>query len=177
MYKMLDVRRGTTKRTDRILMDLKPFLRAGLFGLMLSLSYICVRADRTFEWKGDDPRFSGWFSISETDFQNRSFQAITRARYEFRDTLIPAASVILEDPLGFYGGNIYGRLTMDGHRLRHDSDPMNPGASFLVAVWQHPGIQVGMYGHNQGEPEEFFTYANYNLEFLAESPGNMVISA
>jgi hypothetical protein len=39
-------------------------------------------ADRTFVWSGDDRRFSGWFSMSENDFQKRSFETIKSKDFE-----------------------------------------------------------------------------------------------
>src|SRR5688500_16001066 len=86
---------------------------------MSVLTATCVRADKTFMWSGNDPRFSGSFSISEADFERRSFDTITQAWFQFLDSQNPSASVILDDPRGFYPNNTSGRLTPDGLTLLH----------------------------------------------------------
>lgn len=135
-----------------------------------------AHAERTFIWSGDDPRFSGWFSISDADFERRSFDMVTGGRYEFRDSLSPVVNVVLEDPRGFQPGNAQGNIKADGTGLSHSPDPRNPNTSFWVANWQPPGISVGMYGHNEGQPFDLFTYANYERNFFAEAQGFWILS-
>ena len=145
-----------------------------LYVIALLLTPLCLRADKTFAWAGTDTRFSGWFSISDADYDNRSFQTITHARFEFIDSQNPARSVVLDDPRGFYPNNTMGRLTPDGLSLLHGTHPDNPNVSFWVAVWQPGGIDVGMYGHHSGGLGKF-TYANYRVNFTAESTGHWAL--
>jgi hypothetical protein len=140
--------------------------RTWLSCLALSGALI-ARGDQTFLWSGDDQRFNGSFSISDNDFERRSFQTITAARFEYNDSKNPGVSVILDNPSGFYPGNTDGTITADGTRLKQNS---------WVAVWQpETGIEVGMYGHFDGAGGGLFTYANYLDNFVADSRGTWVL--
>jgi hypothetical protein len=151
---------------------LKPYVHLILAAVAVPIN---LTADQTFVWKGDDPRFSGWFSISDADYERRQFDMITAARYAFEDARNPAANVVLTDPRGFHPCNVHGRLTADGQRMRHDIDPANPNVSFWVAVWRYPGIDVGMYGYNDGGPLERFEYANYEQGVIAKAIGTWTL--
>jgi hypothetical protein len=66
-------------------------------------------------------------------------------------------------------------LTSDGQRLSHETHPKNSNVAFWVAAWQYPGVDVGMYGHNAGDSQEFFTYANHPMALLVTSAGTFIV--
>lgn len=139
--------------------------------LLACLATNSLGADYTYAWAGNDSRFSGWFSISDSDFALRSFTNLTAFHFQFQDSLNPIYDLSLEDPAGLYRGNVFGMLTSDGQHLSHSLNPNNPNVSFWVAAWQAPGISVGMYTHNRGDPVEYFTYADYSRNLYFETTG------
>ena len=131
-------------------------------------------ADYTYVWSGNDPRFSGTFSISDADFTNRDFTTLTAVDFQFHDSQDPSHDVILSSPLNILGGgNNSGSLTSDGLHLNHNQNAFNPNVSFAVSAWQHPSIDVGLYSWNPtGDSLEYFEYANYTDHFFAQTTGS-----
>src|SRR6516225_851157 len=104
-------------------------------------------ADYTYLWSGNAPRFTGRFSISDSDFVNREFINLTAVNFQFHDSQDPSHDVILDSLLDVGGGgNDSGSLTSDGQHLDHSkTNAFSPSVSFWVAAWQHPYIDVGLY--------------------------------
>lgn len=144
----------------------------GVLCFLACLHAAQLNADYTYVWAGNDPRFSGSFSVSDTAFALRSFTSLTAVNFRFQDSLSPINNLTLDSPLGLYAGNDIGMITGDGQHLSHNVSPSNPNAAFWVAVWQYPGIEVGMYTYNTGDSVEHFKYVDYNRGVFVESTGN-----
>jgi hypothetical protein len=134
-------------------------------------------ADYTYLWSGNDPRFTGRFSISESDFVNREFNNLTAVNFQFHDSQDPSHDVILDSFLDVPpggSGNEFGFLTSDGQHLDHSkTNTFNPNTSFSVAAWQYPSINVGLYSWNLfGDSVETFHYVNYTDHFFVETTGS-----
>src|SRR5438132_1957425 len=88
----------------------------------LICSLICLAtspllADYTFVWSGNDPRFSGTFSISDRDWANRAFTNVTAVNFQFHQ---PSYDDIFHSPHDeFSDRNDSGWLTADGMHLDH----------------------------------------------------------
>ena len=135
-------------------------------------------ADYTYLWSGNDPRFTGRFSISDSDFVNREFINLTAVNFQFHDSQDPSHDVILDSLLDVGGGgNDSGSLTSDGQHLDHSkTNAFSPSVSFWVAAWQHPYIDVGLYSWNLfGDSVEHFKYANYTDQFFVETTGSWLL--
>ena len=137
-------------------------------------------ADYTYLWSGNDPRFTGRFSISDSDFVNREFINLTAVNFQFHDSQDPSHDVILDSFLDVPpggSGNEFGFLTSDGQHLDHSkTNAFSPSVSFWVAAWQHPYIDVGLYSWNLfGDSVEHFKYANYTDQFFVETTGSWLL--
>jgi hypothetical protein len=144
-----------------------------LICLLTCLTTSPLLADYTYLWSGNDPRFAGTFSISDSDFVNREFTNLTAVNFQFHDTQNPGHDIVLDSPLDVYGeGNDSGWLTGGGLHLDHSKN-INPNVSFWIAAWQYPGIDVGLYSWNPtGDSVEYFKYANYADHFFVETTGS-----
>lgn len=143
--------------------------------VLLSLTPpLSLHADVTYVWNGSDSRFSARFTISDADFARGAFtNQITSFLFQFQDSQNPSINAVFSDPRGLYQGNFGGELTADRQHLSHAAAPNNPNVSFVLAAWQFPGIQVGMYSYNKpGDPTEVFEYKDYNRNLAYKTTGN-----
>lgn len=128
--------------------------------LLICLTTSLLRADYTYVWSGNDARFSGSFSIADSDFFSRAFANLTAVNFQFHDSQNPSYDVTLNNILDVYGGlNDCGSLTSDGLHLDHSQNKFSANRSFWVAAWQYPSIDVGLYSWNPtGDSLEYFEY-------------------
>src|SRR6266700_126803 len=87
-----------------------------LICLLICLATSPLLADYTFVWSGDDPRFSGTFSISDSDWANREFTNLTAVNFQFHDSQNPSNDAVLLVPYAGFLPNS-GGLTDDGRHL------------------------------------------------------------
>ena len=129
-------------------------------------------ADATYLWTGSDPRFTGSFSISDSDYAAGSFSSLTAVDFQFHDPLNPGHDLVsgLNDVAPT---DIYGILTADRQHLQHIPSPAHSGAGFWIASWQfEPAGLVGLYSLHDGLiPEERFQYYRINEGVFIDSIG------
>jgi hypothetical protein len=137
------------------------------------LTTLPLLADYTYVWTGEDPRFSGTFSISNSDYTNRQFSSLSGINFQFHDGQNPSLSIILNSLNSVHGGgNDSGWLTADGRHLDHSKNELGGNVSFWIAAWQYPGIDVGLYSWNPlGDASEYFQYYA-NSSIIAETRGS-----